>query len=225
MILTDLTELKMVLEIDPANTVEDAKLSLFVQWATTIIEGFLNRPGFTYQERTEYYNGPGTQVINLRHRPVYTTPTPQVWVSHNGFFGSASGAFDGTNDLLTYGDGFCLDLPEDGQPSKSGILIRINNLWPRPSARVQGLLSPFLTQSFGNVKVNYWAGYTLDTLPYDFRVATIALVTKLRGFFPVGFELSSDGYADKNISILGDRKDYLYSVTKQILWRYRNWRF
>lgn len=225
MIMTDLRELKLVLEIDPNNTVEDAKLSLFIMWATDIIEGFLNRPGLTYRTRTEYYGGTGTQKILLRNRPVYLDPVPQVWIDENGFFGSASGAFSSDQSEQTFGTDFCLDAPNANEPSLSGILIRINNLWPKPSARQQGLLSPFLTQSFGNVKVTYTGGYTVDTLPGDFRMAAVALVTKMRGFFPVGFELSSDSEPDKNISILAERKDYLTALTKSMLWRYRNWRW
>jgi hypothetical protein len=223
MLMTDLFELKKVLEIDPQNTVEDGKLSLFVQWATEIIESVLNRPGFTYSSRTEYYSGQGTQKLLLRHRPVYTTPTIQVWVDHHGFYGSSEGAFGG--DVLVYGQDFCVQLDEEGRPSKSGILVRINTFWPRPAVRVDGLLSPFLSEAFGNIKVVYSGGYTVDTLPADFRLATIALVTKMRGFFPTGFELSSDGYMDKNISIIAERRDYLTSLTKQLLFKYRNMRF
>lgn len=225
MIMTDLRELKLVLEIAPENTVEDAKLSLFIMWATDIIESYLNRPGLTLQQRTEYYGGTGTQKILLKNRPVLLDPVPQVWVDENGFYGSSSGAFQSSSSQLTFGTDFCLDAPNAGEPSKSGILIRINRLWPRPSARQQGLLSPFMTQSFGNVKVTYWGGYTVDTLPGDFRMATVALVTKMRGFWPVGFELSSDSEPDKNISIIAERKDYLMALTKSLLWRFRNWRF
>ena len=224
MILTDLYELKLALEIDPLNTVEDKKLSLFVTWAGEIIEGILNRPGFVLKERTEYYGGSGTQKILLRYRPAYTSPVPRVWVDEYGFFGSVSGAFTGTGSELTFGTDFCLDAPEAGEPSRSGILIRINALWPRPAVRQQGLLSPFMSESFGNVKITYHAGHTVDTLPAEFRMATVALVTKMRGFYPVGFELSSDGYEDKNISIIAERRDYLTSMAKQFLWRFRNMR-
>ncbi len=224
MIYTDLYELKLLLELDPLNTVEDAKLSLFVEMAGTIIEGLLNRD-FIKKERTEYYGGCGTQQILLRHRPAYTTPVPQVWVDQNGYFGASSGSFQGSDQPLVYGQDFCFDTPEEGQPSKSGLLIRVNNYWPRPAVRSDGLLSPYLGISHGNVKITYTAGYTVDTLPADFRFATISLVTKMRGFMPVGYELSSDGYEDKTISIIAERRDYLTATAKQILWRYRNWRF
>ena len=224
MIMTDLRELKLILEIDPNNTVEDAKLSLFIMWATDVIEGVLNRPGLMLKERTEYYGGTGTQKILLKNRPVLLDPVPQVYVDENGFFGSSSGAFTSNTSELTFGVDFCLDAPNADEPSKSGILIRINRLWPRPSARVQGLLSPFLTQSYGNVKVVYWGGYSNDTLPNDIRMAAVALVSKMRGFWPVGFELSSDSEPDKNISILAERKNYLTAMTKSLLWRYNNWR-
>ena len=225
MLYTDLTELKKVLEVHPLDTVEDAKLSLFAAWASSMIEEFLGRPDFSYAVRTEYYNGTGTQKLLLRHRPVRTSPAIQVYVDEAGYYGAPEGSFDATLTALTYGTDFALQLREEGKPSRTGILVRLRNLWPEPAVRQPGLLSPFLGDPFGNIKVVYGGGYLLDDLPPVFRAACNLLVARLRYLFPLGMELNSDSFEDKSIGIAGERKDYLMSLIKPMLFNYRNWRF
>lgn len=223
--ITDLLEVKSILEIDPANTVEDKKLLLFIEAAQAIIERCINRRNFFYESLTEFYSGYGTQVINLRRRPAYTTPTPEVWVNDNGFYGAQSGSFDSSEgESLTYGEDFCFQLYQEGQPSQSGILVRINRVWPRPTVRAAGLLSPYLGTSYGNIKITYTAGYTLNDLPADFRTAANLLLTNLRYIFPLGQPLASDSFEGRSISLSTERKDYLYGIVKPLLWHYRNWR-
>lgn len=225
MLFNDLIELHTLLEIEPDNKAEDAKLLLMCRIASDWICQIINRPGMSLAPRTEFYGGPGTQKLLLRNRPVYTTPEPIVYLDEAGFYGSNPDGSQFQAPALVYGKDFCLDLKEGGQPSLSGILIRINQVWPRPSARQQGLLSPFLTQSFGNLKIVYYAGYTVDTLPADFRWAANLLVTRMRYFMPLGMETTSENYEDRSISIIGERKQFLLAPVLEILWPYRNWRF
>lgn len=226
MVLTDIDEVKEILEILPENKVEDVKLNFFIETASDwIIEYLGRRDELDFKSRTEYYNGTGTQTIQLRARPVYLTPALQVFEDRGGYFGSTSGAFDATLSVLQFGIDYCLDVKEDGRPSRSGLLIRIGEFWPRPMIRRRGYLSPYVGQSFGNVKVIYTAGYTTESLPRQIREAANLLVTRMRYLYPLGMELSSDSFQQRNIGMVVQRKGYLMALVKPMLVQFRNWRF
>lgn len=231
MLLTDLQELKKTLEIHPENTQEDAKLWLFVEWATGLIEESLGiQPGrLSLKERTEFYGGTGTQMLLLRSRPVIldsaSAPTNlTVLVDEGGFFGSKSGSF--AQPALTWGGDYCLDIDQDdGLSSRSAILFRINGYWPRPTHRQVGLLTPFVGTSLGNVKVTYNGGHTVDMLPSSFRAAVNMQVAAMRYMFPLGMALTSESYEERNISLSQPQKDYLMGMVKPLLSAYRNWKW
>lgn len=220
MILSDLNEVKKILAIPVENTTEDVQLSLYLEFASGLIEEVLNRSLF-FRSRTEYYDGTGTQRLNLRSRPVYTTPAIEVWHDRDGWYGSNSDAFQG--NPMTYGRDFCLVIDQDNGTSRSGILIRINDVWPRFSYREQGYLSPFVKKGMGNIKVIYTAGYTVDDLPAPLRAACDLLVARYRYVFPLGMELSSESYEERSISNMANARDYLLSLIKPMVYPYRNW--
>ena len=222
-ILTDIKELKGILEIDPLDTSEDKKLMFLIEMASQWIEEWLDRPGLFLKARTEYYNGTNTQKLLLRSRPVFTTPTIQVFLDESGYFGSVSGSFDSSLTALTYGEDFALKVDQEDGSSRSGILIRINNLWPRPSVRQAGLLAPFIGEGFGSIKVTYTAGYYVDNLPPVFRLACNILVAQLRYMFPLGFLLASESFEERSISIHIPQKLYFLSMITPMLLPYKNW--
>lgn len=222
MLLTDLHELKAVLEIGPQDPSEDKRLNFYANWATALIEQYLDRE-LMKKERTEYYGGSGTQKLVLRCRPAYVTPTPRVWVDEEGFFGSRSGGF-ASGDELTYGDDFTLWVDGDGV-SKRAILLRASAYWPRPSVRQRGMLTPFVGEPAGNVKVTYTAGYTPDDVPGDIVAAAVLLVARLRAMFPMGAPLTSESYEDRSISMSDKDKNWLLGQVKHMLFQYRNRRF
>lgn len=225
MILTDLRELKKVLEIPEEDTSEDLKLSFIIELVSNWIEEVINRPGLTFRSRTQYYKGSGTSKLLLRSRPVFTEPTIQVWVDEAGNFGSRSGSFDSTTSL-TYGEHFCLQIDQDDEiSSRSGILLRIGDVWPKPPVRQRGYLTPFIGDGRGEVKVTYSAGYTVDTLPSVFRLATNLLVARLRYVLPLGMELNAESYEERNISLATEQKDYLLAMVRPMLMQFKNWIF
>lgn len=223
-IYTDLRELKTYLEIDPEDVSEDKKLGLMVEQASQWIEELINRPGMMYKVRTEYYKGKGTPKLTLRSRPVYATPTIVVNVDDAGFFGSASGAFP-TSGNLTYGDDFCLDIDQDDETSRSGILYRKTNFWPKMSVAERGYLYSYAIPGMGNIKVTYYGGYTVNNLPASFRLACNILVARMRQLFPTGMELSSESYEERSVSYWIRQKNYLLTLVKPIIWNFRNWVF
>lgn len=223
MLYTDLNEVKALLEIDPANKAEDKKLGFLIAMASSWIEEYVGRD-LELRSRTEYLHGTGTQKLQLKYRPVYLTP--RVWVDDGGYYGSASGAFTDAESELTYGTDFAIRLDEENTgTSRSGLLIRINDYWPRFLANQRGLLSPFVTEGLGNIKVSYSGGYTQDTLPANIRFAANILVARMRFLFPVGMEVTAESYEDRSINYIGQRKDYLLGLVKPHLHTYRNWRF
>lgn len=223
LLYTDLTELKAILEIPKDDKSEDLKLNFLMEQASQWIEEILGRPNLIKKARTEYYDGTATQKLLLRSRPVYTSPTIQVFEDNAGYFGSVSGSFDTTNTALTYGTDFALKIDQDDGTSRSAILVRIGRSWPRPRVRETGLLAPFAGNGFGNIKVIYTAGYTVDTLPPVFRTAANLLIARLRYVLPLGVELQSEGYEERNVAVVTSEKEKLLALVKPMLFSYRNW--
>ena len=226
MLMTDLQEIKRILEIDPDDKSEDLKLSFIIEQASSWIGEILNKPNFDLKTRTEYYNGTGSQRLLLRSRPVYTNPVPQVFVDRYGNFGSTSGAFTQTNSELTYGVDFCLQIDQEDGSSRCGILIRTNDYWNKRWVRQPGYLSPYIAPSYGSIKCIYSAGYTVDNLPAVVRLAMNLLVAKLRYVFPLGLELNSESYEERNIGIAASQKNYILAlVTPMIRAGFGNWKW
>lgn len=222
--LSDLVELKSILEIALNNTSEDSKLLFFLEYASDWIAEFLNRPGLFYKNRTEYYNGTNTPFILLRSRPVNPSGIEVYLQSQGGFYGQASSSFPASS-LLTYGGSYFLQIDQDDGMSRCGILQRINDVWPRPYGRGYGYLTPHAVQDTGSIKVVYNGGYTIDGLPSTLRLACNTLAAKMRGFMPMAMELSSENYEERAISIVNHEKDYLMKTVKDMIFSYRNWNF
>lgn len=232
MILSDLRQLKAELDINPNDFSEDLKLNFLITGASKWIEELLGRGDLAYQLYTEYYSSTLTGAIVLNKRPVYSTPAPQVFVDAGGYFGSVSGSF-GSNTQQIYGQNFYLVIDEpDGISSRCGILAPINQgngatqngAWWNSQRNYQwGLLSPFLSAVPGSIKVVYYAGWTVDNLPADIRMACNFLVAKLRYVLPLGVELNSESYEERSIAAMNSQKDRLIALVKPMLWSHRNW--
>lgn len=229
MLLIDLLELKALLQIPSGDTSQDLSLSFLIRYASTWLEELLDR-SLQYRERVEYYDGSGTQQLLLRARPV---PNPQVvpmtvWVDPNGFYGSTSGAFSDNppNNPLTYGQDYCLKLDDrDSQVSRSGILIRMQgNLWPNRFYRQAGILTPFPGNPYGNIKVQYTAGYTPDTLPEPLRLACFWLTMTMQRMIPLGV-LTSENYQDRSVSYFLPQKRQMLAQVWSMAGGFRNWSF
>ncbi len=226
MILADLRELKSRLDLDPNNVTEDKNLWFWIRTASDWIEEWLNRH-LMLQQRTEYYKSTGTLKLLLRSRPVFplfgTSQQITVYLDEAGYYGAASGAFNSTTSLLVYGVDYGLQLDsQDGTYSRSGILFRINNYWPKPFFRQAGLLAPFIGESFGSIKVVYTAGYSPDTLPEQIREACMLLVARFRYIWPLGLELNSESYEDRSISIVTSEKTKMWALVAPLIQSFRN---
>ncbi len=224
--LSDIREVKKLLSIDPGNIAGDAQLLFLIEQATDWIEEVLNRSLF-YAARSEFYAGSGSQKLLLRSRPVYLQPAPPVvYLDECAYYGSATGSFDPNTSQLTYGKDYALELDsEDGTSSRSGILIRINDYWPKPTVREAGWLSPFIGDSFGVLKIVYTAGYSLDNLPATFRFALTYLVAKMRNMIPLGMMTTGEGYEERAVSYFLPSKRQWLSEVWQMVGGNRNWKW
>ncbi len=222
--LTSGTDLKVDLDFASGDTREDAKLSFLITLASSWIFEMLGRQDVAQAARTEYYDGTGTQLLLLRHRPVLTSPTIQCWVDQSGWWGAASGAF-GSSTELTYGTDFSLKIDQPDGTSRSGILVRLNSFWPERTLRQAGMLSPYQWTGHGCVKVTYTAGYTVATLPPLLRGACEFLVARMRYALPLGMEIGSESYEERSISLVTQQKNYLTALVKPMIWPFRNWKW
>lgn len=223
MLLTDLRELKAELLIPAADSSQDKVLNFYIEQASKIIEDFLNRGDLAKQARTEYYSGPGTQELVLKHRPAYADPVPVVYASGTGHWGQTSGGF-GNDAALTYGDDYCLVIDQPDGTSRCGVLRKLKGYWERPFVRQAGYLTPFVGLGNGNLKVTYTAGYTVDNLPAAIRFACGLLVSRMRTLMPYGAMLTSESYEERSVSYF-IQKDDLLSLVRGILSPYRTWTF
>lgn len=221
MILTDTRELRRIFDLAPDDSSEDLKLSLYAEWATGVIEEYLGRPGLTLAARTEYYQGTNTRKLNLKSRPVFASPAITVYEDLSGLFGQSSGGFP-SDTQLTFGTDFGLQIDQPDGSSRSGILVKVSGVWRRPIVRQRGFLSAYVGDGAGTIKVSYTGGYTVDTLPANFRTAANLLVARMRYLFPLGMPITSESYEERHISLFQRDRDYLLSMVKPLLWTYRN---
>lgn len=233
MLYANLYEVATRLEIPVTDTREQANLGFWIRTATNWINEILNRDatGLGYQTRTRFYKGTGSQKLTLRDRPVFPSPTDgnsvlTVYVDEAGYWGSAPGSFDPTTSLLVYGQDYALDIDQADGSSRSAILYRINDYWPRPNVRTTGLLSPYIGPPAGNVKVVSTAGFTEDTLPDIVTEACVFLTSRIRYIYPLGVEFTSDAGDERSLSIVTSEKTKLLALVRPMLIPfYRNWKW
>jgi hypothetical protein len=222
-LFTSLQEIKAQLEIEPDDLQEDKRLNFWIKLASGLIEEWSDGALTLKQLRTEYYNGTNTFKLLLRHRPVFSDSL-RCWFDETGFYGQPSGSFDSTKEL-TLGSDFGLWIDRDDGRSYRGILLRKNGVWPKTFRRTVGLLSPYVDESYGCVKVQYIGGHTADTLPQHVVTAVMLLVTKIRYIMPLGMPITSDSYEGMNYSFDAKDKNYLFGQCKHLLQNQRNFRF
>ena len=132
---------------------------------------------FVYRHTvTEYYDGTGTQNLCLRRTPVPADGIASLYLDFAGNAGSTTGSF-GPDTLMTAGVDYFLDCDSlfgDGM-SYSGIVKRIDAVWPMRRRRPQDRLAYGLEKLPGCLKVTYAAGYRL--IPYALKRAVWDLTT------------------------------------------------
>ena len=189
--IIDLDFLKTQLGIDLADDSRDENLQHFLDIATSIVECEVKRPLFQ-ATRTEYYDGNGQRELCLLRRPV--TEIVSVHEDCRGFFGSYPDSFDPNTELVS-GEDYALKLDAifgDQGTSESGILIRIDSVWPRVRLNRRENLNLQVAHSLGSIRVQYEAGYSADNMPANLKYAVAALVGLVQSTAAQGFSLQSE---------------------------------
>lgn len=185
MAIADLAYVKSVLEI--AGTKEDVRLQHLIDAADAAVKRFA-KLDFEQATRTEFYSGDGTRFLVLRQRPVQAILN--LWLDDSGNFGAGSGF--GTEKLLQAGVDYELRLDGDeASACESGIVLRIGTVWPNLNRiSVVGKLTADIGPAFGNIKVEYTAGW--NPVPADVKIGVATYVGYLRRMVPFGGNVTEE---------------------------------
>lgn len=221
MALTTLSAIKALLNIPAANTDQDDWLTALQGAAEQTIKSYCGRD-FEQASYTEYYTGTGLRTFVLRQTPVSTISS--LYLDQSGNFGqNPDGAFDSTTQL-TYGEDYVLDLNPSTGKSDTGIVFRINTIWPRFYREYYiGRMAGRLFSSEGNIKVTYTAGYS--TIPADLQYAVAYLTAYMKRNIGTGAAINAERIGDYSYELIPPR--WLTDIpmlgeVRQILSRYRD---
>jgi hypothetical protein len=216
MALTTVNQIKSFL--GQTSTVDDVQLEALRQAAEAEIAAYCNR-SFETTNYVDFYSGNGTRFLALRNRPV--TAVNFVWQDFNANFGANTPSF-GTDTLLTYGSQWTLDWDQGATVSKSGVLIRVGTVWEE-IGRVYfpGKLSADIGPAYGNIKVDYQAGFV--TIPMDLQYCVAYLVKYMMRTLPYGASVDSEKIGQFTYSLGRPRKDLTPEIgsLRQMLGKYR----
>lgn len=160
-------------------------------------------------------------VIVLSQRPVQSITS--LYFDQNGYWGDAPDAF-GPDKLLTEGVDYALDRDQPDGSSLSGIVYRINAMWPRHKAKVnpfggQSLIAVVPQVLTGNIKVTYVAGY--GTVPGAVKLATETAVARLWQSGQFGAMVQSEQYEDYRYTLASQSPDDLLGPAKPFLAQFK----
>ncbi len=193
--LSSLSSLRLHLGVPSSDTSEDTALTQFLTQAEALIRKYVRQawsvPAISY---TQYLNGRNTDTLILRHRPV--TAITSVYLDRGAFFGTGEDAFAAAT-LLTAGSDYALEPDQSDGTSHSGLLRRLNGVWPPAVQYQRGNLSAAMIDSKGCIKVVYTAGWS--AAPSDLELAANLVAANLRGF-RLGAPLSSESYDGYSVS-------------------------
>ena len=229
MALLTLDTLKGYLGLAVTDTSDDVRLSLLLDAATAYAQEFTGRQ-LEKGSRIEYYAGTGQRTLALRQRPVWSITN--LWLDHAGWYGVPSGSFSNTTRLLTQGVDYVLDqdLKTDasGPKSRAGLVVRIGTVWEELQRwRTPGHVSAENLPPWGNIKVEYVAGYDPSAVPADLQAAITMLVSLFSKTTQSGAPLEGERIGDYSYTVLtGRMMQHTHPVqgsVDKILARYREY--
>jgi hypothetical protein len=192
--LTNLSE--YLVAIHGSETVTDADAKFYLQTIPAVEAAFQKAIGreLTYKPLdVTYLDGRGTPTVAIKRTPVDPSGLA-VRVDEGGYYGQVTDSF-GSTTALTIGEDFVLDIDSlkgDGL-SYSGILRRLNGVWPWQSWRgFQGgnpYLSPRARKCPGCIRVTANCGYQI--VPPDVKKAVFDGVTQIKNTAVAGRFMNS----------------------------------
>lgn len=178
-----------------AEASEDALLKLLIGQVSALIAKSLCRTHILNSNSanpiTEYYGGEGNANLILRQWPA---SNPTVWEDEMGYFGRGTNAFASVTQL-TEGINYVLRYDQTGGgASNSGILERLNGVWPGGRTRDSWSLAAYPVPGRGNIKVRYTVGW--DAAPGDLSLAALLALARIRNSRAYGEALAQERYED-----------------------------
>ena len=114
-----------------------------------------------------------------------------VWEDDAGYWGQSPQSFPSTSQL-TWGSDYTIRADELDGSSRSGMLLRQNNVWETQFMRGGDMLSEMLASGFGNIKVQSMVGW--PTVPANVELAVIRLIAKCRATRIYGEMIASQNF-------------------------------
>lgn len=195
-----LAGIKSYLLMPPGYTLEDVRLTAWLAQVGAVMEEYLGRI-IGQNSYTEFYDGQGTENLLLKQRPIYSVQN--LWYNCAGYWGDPNlvnpgSVFQTPQDLLIEGQDYAIRRDQPDGSSRSGILYKIDDIWEPFIRRRPGILSPTVEIGYGNLMVEYTAGYA--TVPLDLTLACDMCVAYLRSWAPYGRPLSSESYEERAVT-------------------------
>lgn len=209
---------KTILRLPLNETEDDPRLKLTIRAVCSMIENDLAYP-VGEETVTKYYSGDGGPVLFLDER--YITSIVNIWLDNSGWFGSNPSGFDAST-LLVNGTDYALMVEGDGEACLTGMVRRINAVWPAPARFPQKTLVSERDIYRGNIKASYVTGYPMALVPEDIKWAAAIMVglaeRKNDGGGPIG-GFSFEGFSQ---SFGQDSPEDMTSI-QSILSSHRKW--
>lgn len=127
-----------------------------------------------------------------------------AWLDRTGFYGAGNNAFAALARLNPGVDFLVVPDQADGT-SLSGILERLNGIWPAAVEFNRGLLAPSMVPAKGCLKLTYTHGFQVGQVPADLVLAVHLVAANLRSMRR-GAPLNSESYDGYSYSLGRGRK-------------------
>ncbi len=203
-----LPSVKLLLGVRQDDPSQDVLLSYLIAGAASAITYNLNRPFLLASNAanpiTEYHSGTNDEWLVLRLWPVQSITS--IYLDDGGYWGQAPNAF-ATPTLLTQGTDYALNVDTPSGASRSGMVLRINNVWESAWVRDGGMLASRPEAALGNVKVTYTYGFT--SLPDDLAYAAATVVARMYNTAKFGQGITSENYEEYGVSLRDNAAPWL----------------
>lgn len=140
----------------------------------------------------------GTQVTLTQNCTQTLTATSlyfgiNVWEDDLAYYGSVPTSFASTSQL-TWGGDFTVRADQIDGSSRSGMILRMNDVWNTLYVRPSGNLSQLIATGLGNIRVQAAVGWA--TTPPDLEMAVIRVIAKIRNSRLYGDTIGSESKSD-----------------------------
>jgi hypothetical protein len=214
--LTSLSALKVF-----AGVADDSQNAILIQLigaASNFITDYCNRD-FTYGSYTDIYSGTNTPYLRLKRWPIWSIQN--VWLEGGsaGSFGQAPNAF--SLPPLVQGVDFALAADQPDGSSLSGLLVKLNGVWPVRRSRTTSNLAGGYDSGFGNVKVQCTANF--KEVPGPVALACRMLVKRVMATRQFGALVKSEVTPDYSYSLDSFAPgEELLGLIRPLLGKYRH---